>query len=113
MPLDTLTLPRAAALAALMALSACNAGPGTELGRAAARTAVDGVVAQRFPGVPLKPTTDCIIDNATGDEILALAAAAASRDQSAAARTVLGIAQRPEAVQCIAAQGLPAILNTL
>lgn len=100
-------------LAVALMASGCNSGIGTEVSRAAARSVVDQVVAQRFPGVPLKPTTDCIIDNATGNEIVALATSAAAQDQEAAARTVLEIAQRPATVRCIASQDLPAILNTL
>ena len=43
-----------------------NAFP--SLARDAARTAVRPVLESRFPGVPLEPATDCVIDNATFEE---------------------------------------------
>ena len=100
-------------IAAAFLLTACNGAVGTEVSRAAAKSVVNPIVAERFPGVPLEPATDCIIDNATGEEIVTLAAAAATRDDAAASRLVLDIAQRPETIRCITSEGLPAILNTL
>ncbi|WGH80072.1 hypothetical protein [Jannaschia ovalis] len=100
-------------LIALALLAGCNSAVGTELSRSAAKSVVNPIVAERFPGVPLEPATDCIIDNATGSEIATLAASAATRDDATASRLVLDIAGRPETIRCIAAEGLPAILNTL
>ncbi|UWQ18011.1 hypothetical protein [Jannaschia sp. M317] len=94
-------------------LAACNSGIGTDLTREAARATVRPVLADRFPGVPLEPATDCIIDNATGEEIITLAGAAATRNDQTAARVVGDIARRPATIQCIATQGLPVLLDTL
>ncbi|MEM8848732.1 MAG: hypothetical protein AAGE03_01720 [Pseudomonadota bacterium] len=107
-------VPRQLGLAVLAAagLASCNTPVGTEVTRATARSVVNPIVAERFPGVPLQPTTDCIINNASSDEILTLAASAATQDEQTAVRTVLNVAQRPDTVQCIASDGLPVLLNT-
>ncbi|WP_179378250.1 hypothetical protein [Jannaschia marina] len=94
-------------------LVACNTPLADAVARDAARRAVDPVVAERFPGVPLKPATDCIIDNASAQEILTLASAAGSGANDTAARIVLDVAARPDTIQCIAAEGLPVLIDTL
>lgn len=82
------------------------------LAREAARSAVRPVLAQRFPGVPLEPATDCVINNATGGEILSLAAdAATGRPDEGTVETVLTIATRPETIRCLATEGLPVLLT--
>ena len=96
-----------------LALAACNTGVGTDLTRAAAKSVVNPIVAERFPGVPLEPATDCIIDNASSDEIITLASAAATRDDTAATQVVLDVAQRPDTLRCLGSDALPVILNTL
>ena len=98
---------------AMLILAACNSSIGTEVSRAAAKSVVNPIVAERFPGVPLEPTTDCIIDNASGDEIATLATTAATGNDQAATELVIDIAARPDTLRCIASDGLPAILNTL
>ncbi|MEL6587325.1 MAG: hypothetical protein AAFY65_13760 [Pseudomonadota bacterium] len=100
-------------LLAVLALASCNTALGTEVSRATAKSVVNPIVADRFPGVPLEPTTNCIIDNATGDEIVTLATTAATRNDQVAADLVVDIAKRPETIRCIAKDGLPAILGTL
>ncbi|TFL19420.1 hypothetical protein [Jannaschia formosa] len=105
-------LERLAALA-LLGLAACNTGVGTELTRATAKSVVNPIVAQRFPGVPLEPATDCVIDNATGQEIVVLASSAASRDDATASRIVTEVAQRPETIRCFAENALPEIIRAL
>ena len=93
-------------------LCACNAPVADEIARSAARRAVEPVLAARFPGVPLMPATNCIIDNATAPEIITLATSARSAPESAT-RIVLDVAQRPATIQCLATDGLPVLLNTL
>ncbi|MEM7641876.1 MAG: hypothetical protein AAF366_05055 [Pseudomonadota bacterium] len=100
------------ALTVAAALAACNTAIGTDVTRATARSVVNPIVAQQFPGVPLEPTTDCIINNASSDEILTLAASAATRDDETAIRTVLTITQRPGTIRCIATDGVPVLLDT-
>ncbi|MEM7491331.1 MAG: hypothetical protein AAF390_19630, partial [Pseudomonadota bacterium] len=52
-----------AALVAPLLLAACNTPIATQVTRDAARSAINPVVARQFPGVPLEPATNCIIDN--------------------------------------------------
>jgi hypothetical protein len=93
----------------LVALTGCTAPAVTAATRDAARATIDPIVAARLPGVPLKPATDCIIDNATAAEIVTVA----TEPGGTAARTVSTVIRRPETLECLAADGLPALLNTL
>ncbi|MCK0168140.1 hypothetical protein MWU52_11300 [Jannaschia sp. S6380] len=99
-------------LALTLALAACNTPLADEVARGAAKAAVNPIIAQRFPGVPLEPATNCIIDNATASEIVTLATSAGGASD-AATRIVLDIAGRPATIDCIATTGLPVLLNTL
>ena len=92
-----------------VALMSCSVGE--QVARDQARDVVDGVVAEKFPGVPAKPITDCVIDNASLQEILALAAAAGTGNTVKAAEVVGEIIVRPATAQCIAVKGLPAVLQ--
>ena len=98
---------RRAACLLLLALPGCVAGEAIvqETTRSLARSAVDAAAARYLPGVPVTPYTDCVIDNASTSEILALAqAAGAGSAQEVANRawpTVRTVAQRPEATQCL------------
>ena len=94
-------------------LAACNTPLADAIARDAARSAVHPVVAARFPGVPLEPATNCIIDNASANEIIALASAAGTGANDTATRIVLDVAQRPDTIRCIATEGLPVLLTTL
>lgn len=95
----------------LLPLGAC-AEVQNEIARDAARSAVRPVLQENFPGVPLEPATDCIIDNATAGEIISLAGdAAQGRPDAGTVETVLEIATRPETITCLATQGLPVLLT--
>ncbi len=72
------------------------------LARDRAKAVVNGVVSDRFPGVNAAPITDCIIDAASAREIISIASASVTGVNQSTVETVLEIAQRPEAVQCIA-----------
>ncbi|MEM9785974.1 MAG: succinate dehydrogenase [Pseudomonadota bacterium] len=88
---------------AATALAGCmqDLGPaGDTLARDAAKGVVNGVVQARFPGVNAAPYTDCIIDNATGPEILQIAEAAIVGTTQATTDLVAQIAARPETVEC-------------
>ncbi|MGX0876454.1 hypothetical protein ACSSV4_001131 [Roseovarius sp. MBR-154] len=93
------------ACAALFALGACEATNQVADGiaRERAKSVVNTVVERRFPGVNAAPVTDCIIDAASAGEILRIAGASATGVTPEVAQEVISIAQRPEAVQCIAA----------
>jgi hypothetical protein len=88
---------------AAMLLSGClqDLGPaGDMLARDAAKGVVNSVVQTRFPGVNAAPYTDCIIDNATGSEIVEIAEAAVLGTTQATTDLVVGIAGRPDTVRC-------------
>lgn len=99
--------------AAALLLAACTPAQQDTLARDAARQAVRPVLAERFPGMPLEPATDCVIDNASAQELLALAADAVTGPTAATVETVGGILARPETIQCLAEEGLPVLLNRL
>lgn len=94
-------------------LIACTPAQQDELTRDAARTAVRPVLEQNFPGVPLEPATDCVIDNATSRELLALAADAVTGPTASTVEIVSNVVSRPETIRCLAETGLPAIIGAL
>lgn len=94
---------------ATIALMGCSVGE--EVARDKARDVVDPIVAKQFPGIPVKPVTDCVIDNATFKEILTLAAASGTGDTVQAAKVVVDIVSRPDTIKCITVKGLPALLQ--
>ena len=95
----------------VLALAACSSEQRDGLAQDAARTAVKPVLAAKFPGVPLEPATDCIINNATSKELLSLAADAVTGPTASTVEIVTNIAQRPEALTCLATEGLPELLK--
>jgi predicted ThiF/HesA family dinucleotide-utilizing enzyme len=94
--------------AGVLALGACEATNqvADTLARERAKAVVNSVVTQRFPGVNPAPVTDCIIDAASAREIIQIAGASVSGVTPETAQQVITIAQRPEAVQCIARNSL-------
>ncbi|RYI33695.1 MAG: succinate dehydrogenase [Acetobacteraceae bacterium] len=98
---------RWSAVLLVLALPGCMAGETVmqDASRSLARSAVDAAAGQYLPGVPVAPYSDCVINNASTDELLALAGAAgAGSAQEVANRawpTVRTVAQRPEATQCL------------
>ncbi|MEO1139773.1 MAG: succinate dehydrogenase [Pseudomonadota bacterium] len=90
------------------ALSACSAANNAAdaIARDRAKTVVNGVVENRFPGVNAAPVTDCVIDAASASEILSLARDSATGVTQSTVELVVEIASRPESVQCIAENGL-------
>ena len=89
-------------------LGACDAAndAADTLARDQAKTVVNGVVAEKLPGVNAAPVTDCIIDAASASEILTIAGASVTGVTDNTVQMVLEIAQRPDAVNCIATNGL-------
>ncbi len=101
----------AAALLALLAVAACDTPIGTQVARESARSVVNDIVASRFPGAPITPVTDCIIDNATGSEIVSIAGDAVARQPSPeTVRLVFEIARRPDTVTCFVEEAGPLVL---
>ncbi|WP_371229117.1 succinate dehydrogenase [Roseovarius sp. 2305UL8-3] len=88
---------------ALVALAGCDAAndAADTLARERAKTVVNGVVENKFPGVNAAPVTDCIIDAASANEILTIAGASVTGVTNDTVQQVVEIAQRPEAVQCM------------
>ena len=101
--------PVAAAFIAVC-ISGCTTATGDEVARAGAKAAVRPVIADRFPGVPLEPSVDCIIDSASATEILQLAADSVTGPNAGTADLVLTIASRPDAIRCLATEGLTAFI---
>ncbi len=91
--------------------SACSPQAQDQIAREAARSAITPVIAERFPGVPLQPAVDCIIDNASAVQIRALAADAVVGPNENTAQIVSDIVSKPETLTCLAAEGLPALLR--
>ena len=92
-----------AMILAAVTLTGCAAVNDTAdaVARDRAKSVVNGVVADRFPGVNAAPITDCIIDAASAGEIINIASASVTGVNESTVNTVLEIAKRPEAVTCI------------
>lgn len=99
----------------LATLPGCVSDMRDQVAREAAKSAVRPVLAKRFPGVPLEPAVNCVIDNATADEIITLARDGALQGQVTpqAQRVVTTILLRPETIGCLAEDGLPVLLQRL
>ncbi|PTX57155.1 hypothetical protein C8N43_1821 [Litoreibacter ponti] len=95
----------------VMLLAACGEdGIADQIARAEAKDAVRPVLQQRFPGVPLEPATDCVIDNASAGEILRLARAGVTGLGPEETQLVVEIATRPETIECLLKDGLAPFL---
>ena len=79
--------------------------------RDTAKTVITPVVEAQFPGVPVGPATDCIIDNATLAEVFELAKAATLGVSAETTQTVISIASRPETITCIGKASAPSLLD--
>jgi hypothetical protein len=91
----------------MLALFGCTVAQQDELTRDAARTAVRPVLERNFPGVPLEPATDCVINNASSEELLSLAADAVTGPTASTVEIVGRVVSRPETITCLAEDGLP------
>lgn len=99
------------ALGAMLLLIACTPAQQDELTRDAARRAIRPVLAQNFPGIPLEPATDCIINNATSRELLSLAADAVTGPTANTVEIVSRVVSRPKTLTCFAETGIPSLLG--
>jgi hypothetical protein len=95
---------RAIALVAVLPLTACVGfqDVADQLARQQARTFVNAEVENRFPGVDATPITNCVIDNASAQEIITIAGGIALGNTDAASSTVSSVLQRPATLQCSA-----------
>ena len=96
---------RAMALVGLVCLAGCVASDAAvqDTSRSVAKGVVNQILADRLPGVNTAPYTDCIIDNATTEEIISVAAAAGTGVTAMTVDTVLAVARRPATLNCLAA----------
>lgn len=92
------------ALSTAVTLSACAAAndAADAIARDRAKSVVNGVVEDRFPGVNAAPVTDCVIDAASAGEIISLARDSTTGVTQSTVELVIEIASRPESVDCIA-----------
>ncbi len=95
---------RALLLLCPLALSACVGVQdlADQVARQQARTYVNAEVERRFPGVDATPITNCVIDNASAQEIVTIAGGIALGNSEAASSTVTMVLQRPSTLQCTA-----------
>ena len=91
-------------------LAACTPADQDRLTRDAARAAITPVLVDRFPGVPVAPAVDCIVDNANSRELLSLAAYSITGPTANTVELVTNIVSRPDTLNCLLANGLPALL---
>lgn len=97
-------------LASLMVLAACDPQQvADQAGRRIASTVVLPVVQLDMPTPLAQRATDCIVRNATAAEVQDLARDVAVVAGSSTKATIRGIALRPEAASCFAANGVPPV----
>ena len=93
-------------LAVAGVLGACVPMTQEQIARETARNVVRPILANRFPGVPLEPLTDCVIDNATLGELNALARASITGLTPDTYGTIIAVATRPATLNCLATDGI-------
>ena len=98
------------AVCVLPLLAACTTQAQDELARDAARAAVTPVLVDRFPGVPVEPALNCVIDNASAAQIRSLALDSVTGPTESTIQVVTDIISKPETLTCLAQDGLPALL---
>ena len=97
----------------LLVLAGCDSAQPLidDTARKAAKGVITPIVAKKLPFANTEIVTNCIIDNATGSEILDLAKAAVVGVTDATAQTVVKIASKPDTAKCIANGSLSAALK--
>lgn len=85
--------------AAALTLSACDVAQivAVDTGREAAKVVVGPIVAETIPGPAAIVLTNCIIDNASGAELIALGVQGATPENISLVSNILA---RPETVTC-------------
>jgi len=96
----------------LMFLTACgDDGLADTLARDQARNVVNPILAERFPGVPLEPASNCVIDNASASEIFTLASSSVTGVGAEETELVIDIATRPDTIKCFLEDGISPFLG--
>ncbi|NEY90773.1 hypothetical protein [Tabrizicola oligotrophica] len=91
----------------VFALAACDpAQVADKVGRRAADTVVRPVVADYLPGGQAETATRCIVDNASAEDVKALAQDVGVGAGSRTVANVLRIAAEPGPASCLAAAGI-------
>ena len=106
--------PFAPVLCLGMLLSGCVGGfqdVADQIAREQARTYVNQEVERRFPGVDASVVTDCVINNASAQEIVTIAGGIALGNTEAASNTVSTVLQRPATIQCTASGALSPLVG--
>lgn len=86
---------------AIVGLSGCvNDGIVQDTSRQAAKSVVTPIIVDKFPGKNTAAYSDCVIDNATTDEIFGLAKAAVTGVDQSTVNTVIGISTRGDTLKC-------------
>lgn len=99
------------AFAACLVLAGCSVQQQDQIARDAARSAITPVLVERFPGVPLEPALNCVIDNANSVQIRALALDSLAGPTESTVQIVTDIVSKPETIRCLAVEGLPVLLQ--
>ena len=76
-------LVRTTTVMLLALLAACTPESQDAVARESAKSVVNPILAERFPGLPVSLATDCVIDNATTQEIVTLGLGRADRGDAA------------------------------
>ena len=92
-------------------MAACSPQTQDQIARQAAKSTVARVVADKYPGLPVEPALDCVIDNASSTQIYALAADSVTGPTASTVEVVSDIVSKPETLTCLAAEGLPALIR--
>ena len=99
-----------AAVLGCAALAACTSGdPRTTLTRQVAKSVVLPVVSQRLPGPQAQAVAGCIIDNASAQDLNALARDVGTRAGTSTVATIAGVLRQPATVQCVLGAGIPGL----
>lgn len=87
--------------AMMFSLSGCiTDGIVQDTSREAAKRVVTPIVIDKFPGRNTEAYSNCVIDNATTDEIFSLATAAVAGVDQDTVNTVVGISTRGDTLKC-------------
>ena len=85
----------------VLGLSGCvTDGIVQDTSREAAKSVVTPIIVEKFPGRNTEAYSNCVIDNATTDEIFSLAKAAVTGVDNNTINTVIGISTRGDTLKC-------------
>jgi len=99
-----------AMIAAALLVTACSPQSQDQLARGAAKSVVARAATERLPGVPVEPYTDCIIDNASSQQILTLAADTVTGPTASSWEIITGIARQPATLECFLRAGMSSLI---